>query len=470
MILARRPALFAYAVAPLVVALAALVHWGLLGATSPFLLLIPAITVVAWCGGLGPGLVATALGALVGAYFFFEPRFSFRVDSPTEVLTVVLFGLLGTAISVLSEGGRRSERAKWQAQRQALLEREDALRESRERLRAVVETAADAIITIDERGVIDSVNPAAEKMFGYGAAEMIGHDVTMLMPFPPREEHNGYPAPCLRRGERPLTGIGHEVQGRRKDGSTFPVDLSVSEFRNRARPMFTGVLRDVSARKQQEREVLEAATREQRRIGQALHDATGQELTALGLLVEALAERLEEQAPAAAPLAAKVGAGLRRALAQVRAYSRGLTPVELDSRGLLAALAELASRTNEVRGVCCTFACREPVGVEDNQTATHLYHIAQEAVTNALRHGRPHHIAISLEGDDRWLTLRVSDDGIGLPPEPADGKGMGLKIMRYRAGLIQARLTVEGTEPAGVLVTCTLGKGATHVPEQDAGK
>jgi PAS domain S-box-containing protein len=468
MIRVRRPALFAYALAPLVVTLTALVHWGLLGATPPFLLLVPAVAAAAWCGGLGPGLVATALGILVSAYLFFEPRFSFRIDDPTDVVAVTLFGLLGTAVSLFGEGRRQRERAKRQAERQALREKEDALRESRERLRAVVETAADAILTLDERGVIDSVNPAAETMFGYGAAEMIGHDVVMLLPSP--EEDAGSPARCLRRGGKPVVGTGHELQCRRKDGSTFPADLSVSEFRTEARPMFTGVLRDASARKQQEREALEIVTREQRRIGQALHDSTGQELTALGLLAEALTERLEEEAPAAAPLAAKVGAGLRRALAQVRAYSRGLTPVELDSRGLVAALAELASRTNEVQGVRCGFACREPVGLEDNETATHLYHIAQEAVTNALRHARPQHVTISLDGDDRWLTLRVRDDGVGIPPAPADGKGMGLKIMRYRAGLIQGRLTVEGARPAGVLVTCTLEKSATHALEQDGGR
>jgi PAS domain S-box-containing protein len=450
--------------------LAALAHWALLGATSHFLLLIPATTAVAWYGGLGPGLLATALGALEAAYFFFEPRFSFRIDDPTEVLALTLFGSLGAAISLFCERRLQSERAQRQAEERALLETEDSLRESRERLRTVVETAADAIITIDERGTVDSVNPAAEKMFGYSAAEMIGQNVTMLMPSPYQEEHDGYLARYLKTGDRRIIGIGREVQGRRKDGSTFPVDLAVSEFRNQARPMFTGVLRDISARKQLEREVLEVATQEQRRIGQALHDSTGQELTALDLLAEALTESLEQQAPAAAPLAAKVRAGLRRVLTQVRAYSRGLIPVEVDSRGLLAALAELASRTNEVQGMSCTFDCPEPVGVEDNQTATHLYHIAQEAVTNALRHGRPQHVTIRLEGDDRSFTLDVSDDGIGLPPEPADGKGMGLKIMRYRAGLINARLAVGRAEPTGTLVTCTLSKGTTHDQEQDGSK
>jgi PAS domain S-box-containing protein len=333
-----------------------------------------------------------------------------------------------------------------------------------------VESAADAIITIDEGGSIDSVNPAAERMFGYGAPEMIGRNVAMVMPSPYREEHDGYLARYRQTGVRHILGIGREVQAQRKDGQTFPVHLAVSEFHHQGRRMFTAILRDLSAHKQMEREVLEIATAEQRRIGQALHDSTGQELTALGLLAESLAETLEHQAPAVVGLAAKIRDGLQRALGQIRAYSRGLIPVDVDSRGLPAALAELASRTTEIHGVKCTFECHEPVEVGNNQAATHLYHIAQEAVTNALRHARPEHIAIRLEGDGPLLTLRVSDDGIGLPPEPLDSKGMGLKIMHYRAGLIEGRLTVEAAEPVGTVVTCTLGKGVTHGQEQDGSK
>jgi two-component system CheB/CheR fusion protein len=342
--------------------------------------------------------------------------------------------------------------------------------ESEDRLRTIVNTAVDAIITIDESGIIDSVNPAAEQMFGYSATEMIGQNVKMLMPSPYREEHEGYLARYLRTGEKRIIGIGREVQGRRKDGSTFPVDLTVSEFHDRTKRLFSGVLRDLSARKALEREVLEVATMEQWRIGQELHDSTGQELTALGLLAEGLVEALAKSSPAEAVLATKIAEGIKRVLGQVRALSRGLIPVEVDAAGLMAALAELASRTSGLHGVTCTFDCREPVLLEDNQTATHLYRIAKEAVTNALKHSRAKNITISLEGDDRSVTLRIRDDGVGFPREPVETKGMGLKIMRYRAGLIDARLAVGPAQPGGILVSCTLNKSADHVREQEQGK
>jgi PAS domain S-box-containing protein len=460
--------LLCYGIAPVAVTLAALVQWALLGPGAPFLLLLPAIMVIAWYGGLGPGLLATALGAVEVAYLFFEPRFSLRVEGTREMVALTVFVFVGTAITMLCERLRRSEQARRQAEEQVLLNTKGSLRESRERLRAVVQTAVDAIITIDERGIIDSVNAAAERMFGYSAAEIIGQNVSLLMPSPYREEHDGYLARYMQTGEKRIIGIGREVQGRRKLGLTFPADLAVSEWRDQGRRMFTGVIRDVSARKELEREVLQAATLEQRRIGQALHDSTGQELTALGLLAESLTEVLEKQPPAAS-LAAKIKEGLQRVLAQVRAYSRGLIPVEVDTRGLTAALTELAARTSEVHGATCTFECPQSVEIENNQVATHLYHIAQEAVTNAIRHALARHLTIRLEINPRSITLRVTDDGVGFK-EPVDSKGMGLKIMRYRAGLINARLAVEQAEPFGTVVSCTLNKSAIHGQEQDGGK
>ena len=133
--------------------------------------------------------------------------------------------------------------------------------------------------------------------------------------------------------------------------------------------------------------------------------------------------------------------------------------MEVDAAGLMAALAELASRTTELHGVTCTLDCREPVLAEDNQTATHLYRIAKEAVTNALKHSRAKNITISLDGDEKSLALLIQDDGMGFPREPVEFKGMGLKIMRYRAGLIKAGLVVGPAKPVGTLVSCTLNKG-----------
>ena len=127
-----------------------------------------------------------------------------------------------------------------------------ALRDAEERMRAILETAVEGIITIDERGNMELVNPAAEKIFGYSAAEMVGRNVNMLMPAPHREAHDGYIANYLHTGEAKVIGIGREVAGRRKDGSTFPMELSVSEVRLAHRRLFTGFVRDITERKRTE--------------------------------------------------------------------------------------------------------------------------------------------------------------------------------------------------------------------------
>ncbi|HZL42539.1 MAG TPA: PAS domain S-box protein [Verrucomicrobiae bacterium] len=127
-----------------------------------------------------------------------------------------------------------------------------ALTDSAERLRAILETAVEGIITIDERGLMETVNPAVEKLFGYGAGELIGRNVSMLMPAPYREEHDGYLDNYRRSGHAKIIGIGREVSARRKDGSVFPIDLSVSEVRLANRRLFTGFIRDITPRRDSE--------------------------------------------------------------------------------------------------------------------------------------------------------------------------------------------------------------------------
>jgi PAS domain S-box-containing protein len=329
---------------------------------------------------------------------------------------------------------------------------EERLRQSETRMQAVLNTAADAIVTMDIHGMIRSVNPASERMFGYTAAEMIGHNVGLLMPSPYRDEHDRYLTRYLQTGEKHIIGVGRELEARRKDGSIFPMHLVVSEIEDRK--LFTGILRDMTHYKRLEREVMEVASQQQQRISQDLHDSVAQELTALNLLARDLAETLGTDANASR-VVERLEQGLQRSQQELRAVLRGLLPVAVDGEGLMAALAELASRTQQQAKVTCTFDCPEPVSLMDNLTATHLYLIAQEAVHNAVKHGKPRNIMISLRSK-RGLVLWVQCDGIGMPARPEANGGMGLRIMRNRAAIIGARLTIEPVEPTGTVVTCRL--------------
>jgi two-component system CheB/CheR fusion protein len=339
---------------------------------------------------------------------------------------------------------------------------QQALRDREERLQAILNTVDDSIITIDRRGLIQAINPATERAFGYTAAELIGQRVNMLMPSPYGEEHDDYLARYLRTGEKHVIGTHREAEARRKDGSVFPVELAVSEIEHLQ--LFTGIIRDLTQRRQLERDVVETASLEQRRIGQDLHDTVAQELTALNLLAGELATALRPAPAKVARILERMGQGLHRGQLELRTVLRGLLPVAVDSEGLMAALADLTDHTRRKGKVACTLDCPKPVAVEDNVIATHLYLIAQEAVRNAVKHARPRNIRVSLVSN-RLLVLRVQDDGIGMPARPTAVQGLGLRIMRNRAAIIGAKLTIEPAEPTGTVVTCALPR-RNHEPEK----
>ncbi len=189
---------------------------------------------------------------------------------------------------------------------------------------------------------------------------------------------------------------------------------------------------NITSRKRLEREVVEVASQEQRRIGQDLHDSVGQELTALNMVAGDLAETLRSDSSKAPELVDRLVLGLRRSQDELRYVLRGLLPVSADAQGLMAALSDLANRTQQSGKARCVFDCPNPVLVEDNLIATQLYLIAQEAVHNSIKHAHCKNIHITVESD-RVLILRVQDDGVGFTDLPSDEHdGLGIHIMRNR--------------------------------------
>ncbi|MEY2466858.1 MAG: two-component system, LuxR family, sensor kinase FixL [Verrucomicrobiota bacterium] len=341
-----------------------------------------------------------------------------------------------------------------------------ALDDTEERLRAILETAVEGIITIDERGIIESMNPAAAKIFGYKPSEVIGKNVNILMPSPYHEQHDGYLANYRHTGKAQIIGIGREVVGRRKDGSTFPMDLSVGEVKLANRRLFTGFVRDITERKRLEKEILETSDREQRRIGQDLHDGLCQQLAGIELMSEVLEQNLAGKSNAEAPRAREIGAHVRDAISHTRLLARGLSPVTLESEGLMAALHELAANTKKIFNVDCIFECDPPVPLDDQTTATQLFRIAQEAVSNAVRHGKATRIIIQLKEQRGKIIVTVSDNGTGFPKIIPKQKGMGLRIMESRAVMIGGTLVLEKNRDGGVKVMCGVSRTATRKPTE----
>jgi two-component system CheB/CheR fusion protein len=329
------------------------------------------------------------------------------------------------------------------------------LREQQDRLRAVHEAAADAIVTFDDQGRVESFNRAAEHMFGYLAAEMHSREVSALLSSPDLGANDGDLAQYAGTGG-PGERIRHpEAVARRKDGSTFPVDLAISKVGHSN--VFIAIVRDISQRKQLEREIVEISTLEQMRIGQDLHDDCGQDLTALGLLTETLETALVDSSSPEADIAGKIKTTAQRLMQRVREISRGLSQVEIDSAQLPAALAEMVSRLGEATKVECIFHGDEAIRLAHNGQATQLYHIAQEACTNAIKHANAKQVEMRLQAADGAVVLAIQDDGRGI--RKGETEGLGMRIMRNRASVLGAQLTIGRATPRGTMVTCVLNQG-----------
>lgn len=207
--------------------------------------------------------------------------------------------------------------------------------------------------------------------------------------------------------------------------------------------------------KQLEDEVLHITEREQSRIGRELHDSVGQELTGLGLMANALRESTVNPTKKI-QIADRMVEEIERIHEQVKILSRGLMPVLVESKGLWAALDDLAETTSSQAGIPVLFECIQPCDVSSHTIATELFRIAQEAVSNALRHGQPDTIRLSLHSQVDSLCLMIEDDGIGIKIDTEHSTGMGLRIMEYRARQLGGALSIASAPGAGTLVTCRL--------------
>ena len=209
-----------------------------------------------------------------------------------------------------------------------------------------------------------------------------------------------------------------------------------------------------------EGEVIAAGERERHTIGADLHDGLGQLLTAVEFMCAALKADTASTRPDVAGRLDEMGGLLRDAVAQTRFLARGLVPLGGGPDALQTGLAELASRTNSLRKVRCDFECPAPVLLPDAAATGHLYRIAQEAVNNALKHSGAGRILLRLQAADGRLELQIADDGVGLSGKQAPTAGVGLGLMRHRAGVIGAALRVDSTPRGGVTITCSLPMSA----------
>jgi len=342
---------------------------------------------------------------------------------------------------------------------------EDALRASEERFRTVFEKAPVGVALLTPDGRFTRTNRALQEMLGYPENELTGRTLDDLV-YSEANDPARRPFADLMRDSRDT----HVLEKRllHKEGRHAWCWVSISLIRDPAlQPLYAvAILADITERRRTEKQMADLMAGEQQRLGQALHDGLVQQIIGLGLMARSLHAKLEAEHSRNAEAAGELCSLIREAQNQSRAMLKNLRPVEVDADGLMAAIEDLAAGTERWHGIPCAFHCDRPVPVEDNRIATQLFYIAREAVTNSVRHAKAAHIEVTLELDHASVMLKVRDDGVGMDPSPKR-EGIGLRIMRHRAGLIGAALAIGPANGGGTLVTCTLRQEDHDAGRQD---
>ena len=474
----------AYVLALLLVAGAfALVALAGPGFNTPYLFLIPGVLISGIVGGWGPGLLATFLSLACHLYLTGEYSSFFSVSSSTfavDLARALTFTALGIGISWF---GERLGASWLQSAHSA---REAAAREAH--VQSILNTVPDAMIVIDERGIMQSFSAAAERLFGYAPKEVIGKNIKIMMPSPYRENHDSYLDRYLQTGERRIIGIGRVVVGERKDGSTFPMELAVGEMKSGDQRYFTGFIRDLTERQKTEARLQELQS-------ELVHISR---LTAMGEMASTLAHELNQPLSAianymkgsrrllegstdeqsgiirdamdsAAEQAMRAGQIIRRLRDFV---SRGETERRVESIAKLieeaSALALVGSKDQGIR-VRFQFSRSNDLTLVDKvqiqQVMLNLIRNALEAMQDTDRR----ELVLSTDlVDDDMLMISVTDTGAGIASEIAEqlfqpfvttkrqGMGVGLSISRTIIEAHGGKIWVEANPTGGTIFRFTV--------------
>lgn len=417
-----------------------------LGDAALFILFVPAILVAAIAGGIGPALFALAL-SIVGTFLI-------AGAVPTFWIQIIVFTLTGLAIAWMGEMLHHARRA---------LDRiESSLRANEAHLRSILDTVPDATVVISDKGIITSFSAAAVRQFGYAKEEIVGKNVSLLMPEPYRSEHDGYVHRYLGTGEKRIIGIDRVVIGRRKDGSTFPMKLAVGEMKSAGETYFTGFIRDLTERQQSEAQLQEiqaelarlARLSELGEMASTLAHELNQPLAAIAnysqgcvrLLKDldtTTAERLKDALEETAKQSLRAG-GIIRHLREF--VTRGdAERTSQDIRKLIeeaGALALVGSREQGVRTIFEFVPGTRHVMVDKVQIQQVMINLIRNAV-EAMRDSELRELVVrtTREGDE-YIATEVIDTGSGVSEEiaarlfqpfvtsKANGMGVGLSISK----------------------------------------
>lgn len=359
----------------------------------------------------------------------------------------------------------------------------EAAQASDRRLHSIVDSAMDAIITVDSRQRITLFNRAAERIFGYETREVLGQPLEMLMPERFRRSHHSFVNQFGRTGvsSRPM-GHMRIVAALRRNGEEFPIDASISQVDVADERYYTVILRDVSRRVAAERDLAQAredlrelaiasrTAREQEnsRISRELHDELGQNLTSLKMDLAYLEQKVGSRDPEVTKTLGEMRQLLDATMASARRISADLRPLLLDDLGLAAALEWLTKETGRRHGYKVEIAIDEDCKQLAEPFASQVYRIVQESLTNVARHAEATRVEVSLRKRGGHIELRIEDNGIGLSPADLEKKGsFGLVGIRERVYMLQGRVDVKGEPGKGTRIVASMPLPAKSEPVKE---
>lgn len=330
---------------------------------------------------------------------------------------------------------------------------ESIIAKSRHQMDAITRYVAEALVVVNGQGVIIECNDAAEAAFGYSKEELLGNDISLLVPDDRRSAYlaNRDAFPSIDKWWTFDQHVEHNFLT--KDGVVFPADVISSAVEGFG--LFVAVIRDLSEQRRLEKEICNVSSYEQESTGRELHDGLGQRLTALNMLASHFQKKCQQEGLRDLGILTTIREQLKEAAGEVSRISRGLAPISIPPGGLPDALAQLVEQFDNISDVQCRFDNHAQDSSIDEGTAGQLYRIAQEALNNALKYAQAKAINLSLTDNMGALELAIVDDGIGFDLEELmQWDGIGIRIMRYRAGSIGAVLTVVTAPNNGTKIIC----------------
>jgi len=404
-----------------------------------------------------------------GRVLFFESRWVLRQDEGGAESILELDSDI-TQLRAAEDALRQTKSEMEQLVTERLAElsgANEAFLESQDRFQQMAENIRDVFwLTNPARTIIIYVNPAYEQIWGRPCLCLYEDPRSWL-----DAVHLEDRARVRQVIENPVPEHGYEHAYRvvRPDGAIrwvldreFPVRDNAGRFYR-----LVGIVRDITGQKELEKEILGISEREQRRIGQDLHDDLCQQLVGIELLSKALERQLKE--PPQAAQAGEIAELIRAAIDHTRLLARGLAPFDLEADGLMKGLKILADRTSDLFRVDCSFDCPFPVLIPDIAVGTNLYRIAQEAVTNSIKHGKAKQIGITLRATVDAALLEVRDNGVGFAIKEQGARGMGLRIMKHRADTMGGSFSVQPGARTGTIVVCGVPLAAKTTPQKHEG-